>query len=419
MEFKEINNCRICDSKIYEIYNLGDMSLTGIFPETYTENVPTLPLCLAKCDNCELIQLKHDFAVDKLYGDTYGYRSGLNDSMMTHLCDIIKYVKTKVELNNSDTVIDIGSNDGTLLNNYNMENINYIGIDPTAKKYLNFYKNNINVICDFFSEKIFDNIYLKDKKAKIITTISMFYDLPDPLTFVKNIYNLLDDDGVWFSEQSYFLSMIESKSFDTVCQEHIEYYCLKQIKYMCDIVGLKIIDVSFNDTNGGSFCFLTCKQNNNKHTECTELINNILDKEKIFFKQNIIKQFSDEIDVIKRSIFDLFVYAKENNMIIHGYGASTKGNVLLQYFNINNCYLEYINEINEYKYGRYTPGTLIKIISDKESKKMNPSYYFVLPWHFKKNIIKKEIDYIKNGGKLIFPLPIFDIIDETNYQNYI
>ena len=420
MKFNTREYCRLCCGNLHTLFDIGMMSLTGIFPSSIDEYVPTLPLCISKCDKCELIQLKHDFDISKLYGDTYGYRSGLNNSMVEHLKNVVEYIKNKITINDNITIIDIGSNDGTLLNNYNInkDNIQYIGVDPTSLKYKEFFNKNINIIGDFFSEKIVrsNTSFLN---VKIITTISMFYDLPNPLNFVTDIYNLLDNDGLWFTEQSYFLSMINNKSFDTICQEHIEYYCLKQIKYMSDIVGFKIIDVGFNDINGGSFYTLLCKKENNNFKECSELIEKIITDENIFFKDNIIEKFDNDINNIKFEIFEFFDNVKKNGLKVHGYGASTKGNVLLQYFNITNEHLEYINEINEYKFNRYTPGTLIKIISNEQSKNINPDYYFVLPWHFKKNIIKNELKYIENGGKLIFPLPNFVIIDKNNYKNHI
>lgn len=415
IDYCEISTCRMCDGNLTSVLNLGLLYLTGVFPKNENEHIPKLPLHISKCDKCELIQLKDTFDVSKLYGETYGYRSGLNNGMVNHLKNITMYLKQKILLNDGDVILDIGSNDGTLLNLYDDKKYNYVGIDPTAIKYLNYYNDNINVICNFFSKKIYnDNKF--NKKSKIVTTISMFYDLPNPLQFVSDIFDILSDDGVWFSEQSYFPEMIKNKSFDTICQEHIEYYCLKQIKYIADEVGFKIIDVGFNFTNGGSFYTLLAKKNNSQHEECTELITKILSDEQSFFKNNIIDVFNNEINDIKIKIFDLFQYISDNNLTIHGYGASTKGNVLLQYFNISKDDLNFICEVNEYKYGRYTPGTLIPIISESESKKHNPNYYFVLPWHFKDNIIEKEMDYLKNGGKLIFPLPNFEIIDIYNYN---
>jgi len=415
MDYYEIYNCRICNGRLECIFDIGTICLTGIFPNK-DETIPKVPLTLAKCDNCELIQLKHNFDIKILYGETYGYRSGLNNSMVNHLHDIVKYLQNKIQINNNDFILDIGSNDGTLLNLYsNRKNINFVGIDPSANKFKKYYNSDVKIVCDFFNKEVYDQSHFE--KAKIITTISMFYDLDNPIKFTQDIYDVLDDNGLWFTEQSYFLSMINSNSFDTICQEHIEYYCLKQIKYLADIVGFKIIDISFNDTNGGSFCCLMAKRHNNNFSENTEFINKVLNDETNFFKNGFIEKFTNKIINTKNLISDLFETVKKENKVIHGYGASTKGNVLLQYFNINSTHLDCICEINEDKFGKVTPGSNIPIVSNEESKMKHPDYYFVLPWHFKNNIIAKEMEYLKNGGKLVFPLPEFDIVTYERFMN--
>lgn len=407
MSYSIIMNCRLCEcSKVDQIFDLGNMELTGVFPKE-NESVMKLPLTLAKCENCELIQLYHDFDVSVLYGETYGYRSGLNASMINHLSNITDKLSAIVNIEENDNILDIGSNDGTLLGCYkNRNNVCFMGIDPSANKFKHYYKDDISLTVDFFSKEKINS----DKKFKIVTSVAMFYDLPNPLKFAQDIYEILDDNGIWFTELSYCISMIKANSFDTVCQEHIEYYCLKQLKYICDIVGLKIVKLEFNDVNGGSFNCVIAKKSNNKLNECVEYINTILNEEKVFWSTNPIQSLIENMELIRVNLFKLFDEIKKNNKTIHGYGASTKGNVLLQYFDIKTDILECICEINEYKFGRYTPGTHIPIVSDAISKNQNPDFYFVLPWHFKKNIIKNEINYLKSGGKLIFPLPYIDIV---------
>ncbi|ATZ80610.1 methyltransferase [Bodo saltans virus] len=408
MQYNILEKCRLCEcEKIIEIFSLGDLVLTGVFP-LENEKIPVLPLSLCKCVSCGLVQLYHNFDVSQLYGDTYGYRSGLNNSMVVHLHSICDRLSDLINLDkkNDYNVLDIGSSDGTLLNRYkNRENGHFVGIDPSSVKYKQYYNKDIEIISDFFCK---DKV--KGKKFDIITTISMFYDLPNPLQFAMDIYDALDDDGLWFTEQSYFVFMLKTFSFDTICQEHIEYYCLKQLKYIADKVGLKIVDIGFNDINGGSFSCCFAKKTNNKFQECSKLINETIQNEEIFLATNPIDLLSKNIILLKNKMFNLFEKVKNNNESIHGYGASTKGNVLLQYFGVTNKDIKFISEINDYKYNRYTPGTNIKIISEKESKEMKPEYYFILPWHFKDNIINKETEYLKNGGKLIFPLPFLDIV---------
>jgi SAM-dependent methyltransferase len=389
------------------------MELTGFFPKE-NENVPKLPLELAKCEDCGLTQLYHNFDVGQLYGETYGYRSGLNVSMINHLNDIADELTSLINICDHDNILDIGSNDGTFLGCYKKrKNINFLGIDPSANKFRNYYKNDIDLIINFFSKEIITEKY-NNKKFAIVTTVAMFYDLPDPIKFAQDICDILKDDGIWFSEQSYCISMIKATSFDTICHEHIEYYCFKQFKHICDIVGMKIVKLEFNNINGGSFNCVVTKKTNHKLVECPLEIELVLNNETEFWKTNPIEILKNNIELTNSKLFQLFDEINNNNKIIHGYGASTKGNVLLQYFNIKRDILKYICEVNEYKFGKYTPGTLIPIISDTESKNLRPDYYFVLPWHFRDNIINKEIDYLKSGGKLIFPLPKLEIISYNN-----
>lgn len=394
MKYQKLENCRVCNSKIIEIFSLGNMKLSGIFPSSSSEleNVPSIPLSLSKCEECNLIQLGDLFDVELLYGETYGYRSGLNESMVNHLKEIVNYIENKIEINENTRIVDIGSNDGTLLNSYKTGKL--IGIDPSAKKFREYYKDNVEVITEFF------NKYILKEKVKVITSISMFYDLPRPMEFLQNIYDILEDDGIWITEQSYVITMFEKNSFDTICHEHLEYYSLENLKYMCDKVGFKIIDVSFDDTNGGSFRCVMSKNGNE-----SEKVKEILENEKRFFESKYIEDFKNRIEQVRQQIDKFFEKCKEENKIVHGYGASTKGNILLQYFNIDNEKLKYISEVNEYKFSKYS-STGIKIISDSESKKINPDYFFVLPWHFRENILKNE----GTSGKLIFPFPNFILI---------
>ena len=404
-----INKCRLCKSKIKNIVDIGNMALSGVFPKLKNELIKELPLILCKCDNCHLVQLRHDFDLNELYGNTYGYCSSLNNSMVNHLKSINRYLESKINLKEGDVIIDIGANDGTLLNNYQNRECEFYGIDPCSYKFKENYKKDIMRINNFFSEKEFRE--LCKKNVKVISTISMFYDLPDPLKFSKEICNIMDDDGIWFMEHSYLPTMIKRNSFDTICHEHVEYYSLQPILYIIKKCDLKIIDINFNLINGGSFNLLLCKKDNLEYEESNK-ISKIMREEENFFTKTIFNEFNNNINESTNKILELLKELKKNNKEIHGYGASTKGNILLQYCNIDEKYLTYIAEVNPYKYGRFTPGTKIPIISEEESKKMKPDYYFVLPWHYKDNILKREKEFLNNGGKIIFPLPKLEIIEK-------
>lgn len=412
--FKEIKKCRCCGSmKLSTVLDLGDQYLTGIFPDNDDNNITKGPIKLVQCrssNGCRLVQLKHSYNLNELYGDNYGYRSGLNPSMVDHLKSNIINIIKKYPLNfDKNFIIDIGSNDGTTLKLYpKSRKYKLCGIDPTIKKFKNFYPNYIKCIDDFFSYKAVNRKFLKGNKANIITSFSMFYDLEKPLQFIKDIYKTLSDDGVWIFEQSYLPSMIDTLSFDTICQEHLEYYTLTQINWMLIKCNLKIIDVSFNNTNGGSLIVFASKKNSNLKVNDNK-IKKILNKELYsgYLKDEYWKDFNNKIKKYSEVFNKFLLKAKKDKSIIIGLGASTKGNVLLQYLNIKSNQILAIGEVNKEKYFKFTPGTNIPIISEDKALSLNADYYIILPWHFKDFFLKNK--KFKNK-KLVFPLPKFEII---------
>ena len=406
----KIKKCRSCSSSSLKfISSLGRQYLTGIFPKSKQEKIPKGDLSMVICGKCELLQLEHSFDAELMYGDNYGYLSSLNPHMVKHLKTKSGKLKKIVNLEKSDTVIDIGSNDGTSLSNYSKLNT-LIGVDPTIKKLKKFYRKDIITVPSFFE---FSSIkkYLNKQKAKIITTISMFYDLPAPINFAKDVYESLDDDGIWHLEQSYMPLMIKNTSYDTICHEHLEYYSLKSIKYIFDEVGFKIIDLEFNDINGGSFAITVAKKNS-KHKENTKLVDWLLKKEDIHnynsFSTHIL--FFENVKKHKLLLKELLLNLKDMGKKMIGYGASTKGNVMLQYCNIDSSILDVIVDVNREKHNRFTPGSNIKIVGEQVIKKIKPDYMIVMPWHFKSFILQKEKKFLSSGGKLIFPLPDIEIL---------
>ncbi len=402
----KIKNCRSCkNKKLTKLYTLGKQTLTGIFPPKKNAKITKGELSMIICNNCRLLQLEHNFDANEMYGVNYGYMSSLNKSMISHLKLKALSLKNRYKLKSKDNVLDIGSNDGTFLSFFNNK-FNLFGCDPTIKKFSKYYRKDINQLPLFFSSKLFN-----DKKFQLVSSISMFYDLPDPLTFAKEINSILSKDGVWHIELSYMPMMIKNRSYDTICHEHLEYYSLRSLKYLLDKAGLKIINLSFNQINGGSI-ELDIVKKKSKLNECKHLINWVLESERLNKYNEIEKHklFFKECQNHKILLKKLLITLKKQNKKIIGYGASTKGNVLLQYCNINSKILDYIAEVNKFKFNKYTPGSNIKIISEKEAKIKKPHYLLVLPWHFKDHIVKREQNFLKNGGKLIFPLPDIEII---------
>lgn len=405
-----VKKCRSCSSAdLINSLNLGNQVLTGIFPKNQNEKISRGNLSLVFCKKCTLLQLSENFNKDEMYGMNYGYMSSLNPSMISHLRLKASKLQNFCKLENNDCIIDIGSNDGTFLSFFSQK-LFKVGIDPTIKKFSKNYKKGMIGIPEFFSKKALYK-YKIFKKPKLITSIAMFYDLEDPLSFAKDIYDILDNDGLWHLEQSYLPTMIKNISYDTICHEHLEYYSLRSIKYILDKVNFKIIDIELNNINGGSFS-LTVTKKKNKKFDKSKLINWFLKREDYFNYNKIqtINNFSINVKKHKELFRNLILNLKDMKKVIFGYGASTKGNVILQYCNLNSKHLSYIVDVNPYKRNRYTPGSKIKIINEKDFRSKKAHYLVVLPWHFRDFIVNKENSFLKNGGHLIFPLPDIEII---------
>jgi len=408
--YKEITKCRISGSEnLVQILSLGEQYLTGVFPTNKGQQVTKGPVDMVWCPDSGLVQMKQSYSLEEMYGDNYGYRSGLNQHMVNHLRNKVNYLLRKIDTNPGDIILDIGSNDATSLKCYPSQ-LRRIGIDPTGNKFRSFYTDDIELVPDFFSAANFKKVFPNDK-AKVVTSIAMFYDLEDPVQFAKDIASVLAPDGIWHFEQSYLPSMLRTHSYDTICQEHLEYYSLISVKYIMDKAGLRIIDIEMNDMNGGSFALTVCRQEANYKAN-TAVINWMLEEE-IKMGLNTATpylEFAKKVEAHKESLISLLGQLKRDGKKIIGYGASTKGNVLLQYCGIDTNYLDAIAEVNEQKFGSYTPGTLIPIISEAEAKAQKPDYMLVLPWHFRNSILEREKEYRASGGKFIFPLPYIEIV---------
>ena len=409
-KYTEIDRCRISGSKnLVTVLSLGEQYLTGVFPKSAEEEITKGPLDLVWCPDSGLLQMRQSFSLEEMYGENYGYRSGLNGSMVKHLQQKSKTLEKIAKPTADDLVLDIGSNDATSLKAYNGK-FKKIGIDPTGNKFKEFYTGGIQLIPDFFSAEIFRQ-HFQDKKAKIVTSIAMFYDLEDPIEFVRGIESILHEEGIWHFEQSYMPSMLRTNSYDTICHEHLEFYSFKVVSEMLEKCGLRVIDVQMNSINGGSFA-VTAAKKGSSYSSNSPIINWMLKQEEEMGLDTPkpYREFEERVYRHRNNLRDLIRSLVADGKKVFGYGASTKGNVLLQFCNLTKDDIPYIAEVNEDKFGAFTPGTGIKIISESEAKKMKPDYFLVLPWHFKASILEREKEYLENGGKFIFPLPDIEII---------
>ena len=407
-----IIKCRICNNPyLVDIISLGEQIITSRFPKYGDFSTPKTPIDLCRCTDCGLLQLRQTTFSAELYEYEYGYRSSISNTMREHLKNYQEEILSKVSLNENDVIVDIGSNDSTMLQYYN-EKYKRIGVDPTGKQFAQFY-GKVDLIPTYFTLDNFRQVY-PIEKCKIVSSISMFYDLPDPVQFAKDINSILEVDGIWTCEQSYMPTMLKTNSIDTICHEHLEYYSLRQIKIIADMANFKIIDIKFNDCNGGSFRIYFAKSESTKHIECTELINSILEEELDYgiMENKIYEQFMQtcRTEVTKLTQFIESINNDGKKMYI--YGASTKGNCLLQFANIGEDKIKYAVERNPNKVGKMT-NTGIEIISEETMRESQPDYLLVLPWHFREEIIKREENFLKNGGQLVFPFPHFEIFSYT------
>lgn len=410
--------CRICgNTDLIELLDLGHHALSGRFPFKDEPTPMVAPLVLVKCNDedghCGLVQLKHNVSPEELYFHHYGYRSGLNRTMTTHLGKMTEEITMRInKVEKGDIILDIGSNDCTLLKSYPYPSsmVQYVGIDPTGAQFRQYYPPYVKLATEFFTYDTYAKLQ-PDKKAKIITSIAMFYDLPAPMEFMRDIKKTLHPDGLWILEQSYIVSMLKTVSFDTVCHEHLEYYALKQMVWMADRVGLKIVDATLNDCNGGSFRLTMAHAESDYQPNLFNLEQlHTFEREMRLDTVQPYEEFKTLCFCVKQMLIRTLKQYKQQGKEIYLYGASTKGNTLLQYFGLDHTLITAAAERNVEKYGRRTPQTDIPIISEQEMRDRHPDVLLVLPWHFKQEFIEREQEYLKSGGIMVFPLPDFDIV---------
>jgi SAM-dependent methyltransferase len=418
-----MTKCRVAKNKLENIIDFGEIYLNNFVKN---KNLKLLKgkLRLGFSKKSKLLQLLDTANHNKLYKH-YWYRSGTNQTMTNQLNDIVDNVTLWLKLKDNDTVLDIGCNDGTLLRRYN----NYgrffkVGIDPATnvasdgKKICNVHS------VSFFSYNVFRKI-AKNRKCKVITSIAMYYDLNDPVKFTKDIYKCLDDDGIWILQVSYTPLMIQLNAFDNIIHEHLEYYTLTSIKNILEKCDFEILDAQLNDVNAGSLRVIVKKKKNNLKNTAAFIIemgkiryNSLINLEKNlkYDKKFPFIDFKKRVDTQKKKLIDLLNNLKLKNKKIYGYGASTKGNTLLQYYKIDSNLISAIAERQKQKVGLKTVGSWIPIISENEMRRIKPDYLLVLPWQFINEFINREIKFLKNGGKFIVPLPEVKIIGKEHIE---
>ena len=398
----KIKRCRLCGSKKLEfIYSFGKIFVSNFVSKKDIKKGIKAPLNLVYCKKCSLLQLQHSAPQEIIYKKFYWYRSGVTATMNKALKDIYRDVIKLNFLKNKDVVLDIGANDGTLLSNFK-KNFITIGCEP-ARNLVAELKNNCHyLINDFWSSNLLINLLKKENisRPKLITAIGMFYDLEDPSQFIKDAADVLHEEGVFIAQLMCLDSMLDQNDLGNICHEHLEFYSFKSLKYLFEKNGLIIFKIEKNNINGGSYRVYAKKNLNNS----------------INFKENlslkIIRSFIKIVEKNKKKTLEFLINAKKNNKKVFIYGASTKGNTLLQYYGIDKQLIPYAAERSPEKWGKYTIGTGIKIISEKQARKLKPDFFFVLPYGFINEFIERERNWLKEGGKFLIPYPNFKVINK-------
>jgi hypothetical protein len=408
-------NCRICKSpNSEEIMNFGNLALTGVF-EVDGRSVTRAPMSLCRCIDCGLVQLAHNYKTEYLYGETYGYESHLNKSMVDHLqrkARLLEELYLSVPGGRRKTVVDIASNDGTLLSGYVSEELDLVGIDPLISVVGDYYPSSATKITEFFSTSAYESRI--STKASLVTSLSVLYDLMDPIQFAQDINKILEEGGIWHFEQSYLPTMVETLSYDTICHEHLLYLSMHDIQNLLAASGFTIISVSLNSINGGSIAVTASKNSESAKQEPPPFVSYLLKNE---FKNgyqdgSALRRFAKDAEIHRNELNELIKAYLEYGFSIFGLGASTKGNVLLQWLQLESGQIEAIGDINPRKFGRQTPGTGIEIVSEESliEKFGKNSIALVLPWHFRDGIVQNLGEYLGRGGNLLFPLPKIQIV---------
>ena len=416
---KTWTSCRVCGSSLDAILSLGDQYVSTFLAPEQPDGAKA-PLDLVLCQQCRLLQLRHTVSGEVMYQE-YWYRSGTNQTMRDALADISTTATKLVQLKAEDSVLDIGCNDGTLLGSYTVPGLYKIGFDP-AKNLAVFSRQKADkVLVGFFdADRFLADADLRDRRPKVVTSIAMFYDLEDPQKFVADIRRIMHPEGVWIVQMSYLPLMLTQNDFGNICHEHLEYYSLQSLEYLLHLQGFSIVDAQLNDVNGGSIRVFIRNRAAGLNAFGDEAYRKQAAERVASLRENEAKlgldeptpylEFAERVQGIKRQVCDFIKDQVGRKKKVFVYGASTKGNTMLQYFGLDHSVIDAAAERNPDKWGMVTVGTRIPIISEADARAAKPDYFLVLPWHFIEEFKARERDYLSSTGKFIVPLPKFVLI---------
>jgi len=366
---------------------------------------------MVSCEKCTLVQLRHTAPQELLYARFYWYKSGVTDTMPRALRDITEAVERMFPLKKGDVVLDIGSNDGTMLRTYTVPELVFVGVEPAINLADEGKIGLTHFINDFWNYEKYNDVV--GKKAKVITAIGMFYDMEDPNQFIADSAKALTDDGVFIAQLMCLKSMLDTNDVGNICHEHLEYYSFASLEYLFNKNGLEIMDIEVNDVNGGSYRIYARKQGTTVTPAigASERIKKIKDEEKNLSDKQVYQDFFNRVEENKRKCVNFIKQEISRGKKVWVYGASTKGNVILQYYGLDHPIIEAASERSPWKWGKYTVGTMIPCVSEEEARKAQPDYFLVLPYAFIDEFYEREKEWRVRGGKFIVPLPEFRVVE--------
>jgi len=394
----EHTSCRLCHSPEMEtLHSLGNLYVSNFVDKSEINKGTKAPLELCICNTCSLIQLRHTAPMELMYARYYWYRSGVTDIMRTALRNVTVEIEDMVSLSEGDVVLDIGANDGTLLKSYSIDGLETVGCEPADNLVEELRTKTRHTIHDFWNIENFEKLGVG--KARVVTAIGMFYDLEDPNQFIADAQKVLAEDGVFVAQLMCLASMLEKNDLGNICHEHLEYYSLDSLKYLFEQNGLEMFKIEENNVNGGSYRIFA------RHYKGTGI------EYDEHYSPDDLRAFIERIKENKKKCIDFIRGEVANGKTVYVYGASTKGNTILQYYGLDASLITAAAERSPEKWGKYTVGTGIPIVSESDARDAQPDYFLVLPWAFLDEFYDREAEWRKKGGKFLVPLPEFRVVD--------
>jgi SAM-dependent methyltransferase len=399
MEITSRETCRVCDSSnLAPVFWLGDLYVSD-FVTTEGQGRKG-PLKLVLCGKCSLLQLKHTVPQELLYSRFYWYRSGVTDTMRRALRDITENIERLIPFEQGDVVLDIGANDGTLLGTYTSDQVIKVGCEPADNLITYLQQRADYVLHDFWNYEKYEMLAARFGfgKAKVVTAIGMFYDMEDPNKFISDARMALANDGIFVAQLMCLRQMLQKNDLGNICHEHLEYYSLESLKVLFEQNGLEIFKIEENDVNGGSYRLYS------RHYKSTGIP---LDET---FTIEDYRAFFKRVNENRRKCVDFVKQEVHKGKTVFVYGASTKGNTILQYYGLDHKLITAASERSPEKWGKFTVGTMIPIVSEEQARIARPDYFLVLPWAFFEEFYQREKEWRETGGKFIVPLPEFRVV---------